>query len=100
MTCLFSFETTYLYCDICCCCCWRQAEFEVLFIPAYTKMSSTLYAPVEPSAPNYALDPEYMLESIRGGSVFFVLLMTLEEGRFLLCIIDDIRGGSVFVVYY
>ena len=22
--------------------------------------------------------------------------MTLEEGRFLLCIIDDIRGGSVF----
>ena len=25
-----------------------------------------------------------------------VLLMTLEEGRFLLCIIDDIRGVSVF----
>ena len=42
-----------------------------------------------------------IIDNIRGGSVgFFLLLMTLEEGRFLLCIIDNIRGGSVFVVYY
>ena len=42
-----------------------------------------------------------IIDDIRGGSVFVcVLLITLEEGQFLLCIIDDIRGGSFFVVYY
>ena len=54
-----------------------------------------------------------IIDNIRGGSFFYVLLMTLEEGRFLLCIIDNIRGGSAllciidnirggsfFVVYY
>ncbi|KAL8595943.1 hypothetical protein ACOMHN_018255 [Nucella lapillus] len=47
-------------------CSYLQAKFDMLFRPAFNKMTTTLYMAVTPSTPNNTLDTTFMTEFIKG----------------------------------
>ncbi|XP_070173165.1 mediator of RNA polymerase II transcription subunit 12-like protein isoform X2 [Littorina saxatilis] len=47
-------------------CSYLKRDYYALFNPAYTRMTTTLYAPVQPSKPNHSLDTAFMIHNIRG----------------------------------
>ena len=83
---LFLLPRDWLYCDLT----W-QVDFDQLFTPAFTRMSTTLYAAVVPSSPNHSLDTTYMIHNIRGqwvGTLLFLTLIIITDA--FVCVLKPV----------
>ena len=92
---LFLLPRDWLYCDLT----W-QVDFDQLFTPAFTRMSTTLYAAVVPSSPNHSLDTTYMIHNIRGQWVGHFAFSYPHNYTQRICVLKPVICLLLFLLHF